>query len=81
MVYVDLPFLSSSQLTDGSAYFNLPIMIGNSRVTIRELEIPIYITKPVEENFVMNLRNKDGSLVTGGFERFTIQFSHEFTGN
>lgn len=82
IVYVDLPFLSSTQLTDGTNFFNLPVLLDNAVVTLKDLEIPVYLTEAIEEDFTMDVRNADGSLVNNTqLARITLQFTYDLTGN
>lgn len=85
VIYIDLPFLSTDQLTDNTAFFNLPIALDNALVTIKQLETPVYLNKAIDTEFKMYIRSSDGSLVSmGGSDELAhvyLQFTHDYTGN
>lgn len=81
VIYVDLPFLSSYQLNDGTQFFNLPIFLDNAVVTLEQVRVPIYLTKNIPEDFTMSVRDSAGALLAGGFARISLQFSYSKTDN
>ena len=78
VLYLDVPWLSSDQLNDDKVHFNLPILLDGAVVTFTEMNIPIYLSSAIPNNFVMSVRTEDGTLVTSssGLQRFTAQFSY-----
>lgn len=82
MIYLDVPFLSSAQLTDGTAFFNYPFYLDNAIVTLQDKNVNVYLKEPIKEKFKMSLRNSDGTLVDGAnLVHFSAQFEYRFTGN
>lgn len=76
VIYVDLPFLSSYQMNDGTPGFYLPIFLDNAVVTLQQVRVPIYMARKLDEKFTMAIRTATGALVAGGFARISLQFSY-----
>lgn len=81
VIYVDIPFFSSDNLNDGTNYFNLPILLDNNVVTLQQTNIPVHLSRKIEEKFVMSVRDASGTLVAGGFARITLQFRYSLVEN
>lgn len=77
VLYVDLPFLSASQLIDHREnLYQLPILLDNAIVTNYQTDLPLHLLSDVQERFRIIVRNESGALVSN-LVSITLQFSYE----
>lgn len=64
-VYIQVPWLGSSNLIDGRTFaYQLPLMLDNAAVTIRTgLDIPLQLITAIESVFTASVYNRDGTAV------------------
>lgn len=77
LIFVDLPFLSKSQLIDNvSKQGRLPILLENNAVTYEDLDIDIQLSKNIEYKFNANVYKSDNTPVTN-MTSITLLFSYD----
>lgn len=64
-VYLQVPWLGSSNLIDGRSFaYQLPLVLDNAVVTIQSgLDVPLQLISDIESVFRASLHNRDGSAV------------------
>lgn len=75
VLYLDMPFISSSHITENTNGYRMPVLLENARVTLRQLELPIDMSEDINFNFRLIISKKDGTAPTG-FQRATLVFTH-----
>jgi hypothetical protein len=78
VVYVELHWLSSEQLTDGTDFFHLPLPVGPFDVTLHELNLPIFVIRGIPNSFRMRVLDEDGDIMSS-VAHITLQFTYDYT--
>lgn len=77
VIYVDLPFLSASQLIDHRAnLYHLPILLDNAVCTNYQTDLPMHLLTDIQERFRIIVRNESGALLSN-LVSLTLQFSYD----
>jgi hypothetical protein len=80
ILYIDVPWISSAQVINNSGVSGIPIELDNAVVTIRDsLNKPVYLTRPIEQNFKIRVLNDTGSPEVE-VANITLQFETEKSG-
>lgn len=79
VLYVDLPFLSSTQIVDNlGGVCKIPIELDNAVLTLRDgLNKPIYISKEITETFLIRVLSGANLVLNPNLVRLTLQFETE----